>query len=151
VFTIDHIHNAHLTLNPPDGWRYVRAGVWVKPSYMPQMSGDRPAIGHEPVAVLHREVSGRMRWNGGGKRAVWTDRVVHGEHPTEKPISLYRSFMELFTDPGDLILDPFMGTGTTLRAAKDLGRRAIGIELDEKWCSVAAERMAQGALRQGAA
>lgn len=67
-------------------------------------------------------------------------------HPTQKPLPLMRELVSLFTDPGETILDPFMGSGTTLRAAKDLGRKAIGIELEEKWCEVAARRLAQGVL-----
>jgi len=57
-------------------------------------------------------------------------------------------FIQHFSKPGDTILEPFMGTGTTLRAAKDLGRCAIGIDIDEKCCEVAARRMQQESIFQ---
>ena len=66
-------------------------------------------------------------------------------HPTEKPIPLLRSCIELFSD-SNTILDPFMGSGTTLRAAKDLGRKAIGIEIEEKYCEIAVKRLRQEVL-----
>ncbi|MFA7295829.1 MAG: site-specific DNA-methyltransferase [Dehalococcoidia bacterium] len=144
IATMAYRHTVALEDEPPAGLRFVRFGVWVKPDGMPQISGDRPAMGWESVALLHAE--GRPRWNGGGGRAVWTYNVARGNHPTEKPIALVRQWIADFTDPGDLILDPFMGSGTTLRAAKDLGRRAIGIELEERWCAVAAERLRQSVL-----
>jgi DNA modification methylase len=65
------------------------------------------------------------------------------EHQTVKPIKLMSELVSLFTNPGETIIDPFMGTGTTLRAAKDLGRKAIGIEIEERYCEIAAKRMAQ--------
>jgi site-specific DNA-methyltransferase (adenine-specific) len=67
-------------------------------------------------------------------------------HPNEKPLHIMRRLVELCSDPSDLILDPFMGSGTTLRAAKDLDRRAIGIEIEERYCEIAARRLGQEVL-----
>ena len=66
------------------------------------------------------------------------------QHPNEKPIEVSKQLM--IAHEGDLILDPFMGSGTTLRAAKDLGRKAIGIEIEEKYCEIAARRMSQSVM-----
>lgn len=66
-------------------------------------------------------------------------------HPTQKPLELMRWCIQLAGDV-KTIIDPFMGSGTTLRAAKDLGRKAIGIELEERYCAIAANRMAQEVL-----
>jgi len=90
------------------------------------------------------------RWNGGTQTAnIWRiPKVIPRahEHPTEKPVALMARCIELFSLPGDLVLDPFAGSGTTLVAAKQLGRRAIGIEIEERWCARAVQRLSQETL-----
>lgn len=67
-------------------------------------------------------------------------------HPAAFPPEVALPWIEAITDPDEIVLDPFMGSGTTLRAAKDLGRKAIGIEIDESYCEIAARRMGQEVL-----
>jgi len=67
-------------------------------------------------------------------------------HPSQKPLQVISRLITAFTDEGDLVLDPFMGSGTTLVAARNLGRRAIGIEIEERYCEIAVQRLAQQVL-----
>jgi len=75
-----------------------------------------------------------------------TETVPPNGHPCPKPESWMRWAISLVSRDSEMILDPFMGSGTTLRAAKDLGRRAIGIEIEERYCEIAAKRLAQQVL-----
>lgn len=68
------------------------------------------------------------------------------EHPTQKPLSVMRWLVNCWCKSGDVVIDPFAGSGTTLRAAKDLGVTAIGIEQNEDYCKFAASRMRQNVL-----
>lgn len=120
-----------------------RIGVWVKPDAMPQFTGDRPGMGYESIVFAHPK--GRTRWNGGGRVGVFvhnknTPGGAH-HHETQKPLPLMLELVELFTDPGDLVLDPFAGSGTTGVACLRLGRRFIGIERDAKYAAIATERL----------
>lgn len=149
VATMDWRHVAKLAEDTPTGLKFARFGVWVKPNSTPQLTGDRPAQGWEAVACLHN-ADKRMAWNGGGKRGVWTANTINAvDHPTAKPVPLVAEWVRLFTNPGDTILDPFAGSGTTLVAARQEGRRAIGVELDEAYCETIAKRLAQGVLDFG--
>ncbi len=86
------------------------------------------------------------RWMGMLKDSERDQRRVH---PTQKPVSLMARIILENTNPGDLVVDPYMGSGTTLRAAKNLGRRAIGIEIEERYCEIAAKRLQQSVLPLG--
>lgn len=151
VLTFCQIEAAHLWRSDYElaGLTYKRTCIWVKPDGMPQYSGDRPGMGYETFVAMH--APGKSRWNGGGKHGVFIfnkndNGGLANEHPTVKPSKLIKELIELFSNPGDIILDPFMGSGTTLRAAKDLGRRAIGIEINQKYCDIAIERLRQEVL-----
>lgn len=76
----------------------------------------------------------------------WVNPQNSKDHPAAKPVSLLRYLIDKTTTARALILDPFMGSGTTLRAAKDLGRRAIGIEIEKRYCEIAAKRLRQSVL-----
>lgn len=138
-----------------NGARWRRAGIWVKPDGSPQISGDRPAPGHEAIAMAWCG-KGRSVWNGGGKHAVYIvgkhdDGTGHGgapkEHPTQKPRVLMEKLVGLFTANGDIVCDPFMGSGSTGVAALRLGRSFVGVELEPSYFEIACQRV-ENAQRQ---
>jgi site-specific DNA-methyltransferase (adenine-specific) len=94
-------------------------------------------------------------WNQNlvGKGSIWRisrEQQQQGKtHPVEFPIEIPTRCIAATSDVGSTVLDPFMGSGTTLRAAKDLGRKAIGIEIHEPYCEIAAKRLEQGVFDFG--
>lgn len=165
VLVFSDVESAHLwradlarpIVTAPRQMEYIRTGAWVKVGATPQFTGDRPAASFEAITICHP--NGRKRWNGGGHHAVW--RTVwevpivlnrNGNdprlHETQKPEPLMAQLVGDFTDPGDLILDAFMGSGSTLAAAKRLGRRGIGIEARESDCEKAARRLERVAVEE---
>jgi len=107
------------------------------------------------AAVFGRRSSGPVLWWGGGGVAhnVFDAPIVGAKddrHPTEKPVALFEWLVALLCAKGKPVLDPFLGSGTTLVAAYRLGRQGVGIEISEEYCQLAAERLdreiAQGRL-----
>jgi hypothetical protein len=128
---------------------YRKTCTWIKVDSAPQFTGDRPAQGTEHF-VCAWMAEGRSVWNAGGKRGIYTHRVRDGQprlHATQKPLGLMRELIQDFTQQGDVVLDPFMGSGTTGVACLDLGRRFMGIEQDPATFHTACQRLAQSAAQ----
>jgi site-specific DNA-methyltransferase (adenine-specific) len=127
-----------------NGLKFKTTCIWVKPDATPKLNGQGPALAYECITTTWCG-KGHARWNGGGKRGVFThltnnpDRT--GKHPTEKPLNLMRELVSLFSNRGETVLDPFMGSGTTGVACVKLGRKFIGIEIDEGYFDIACRRI----------
>jgi site-specific DNA-methyltransferase (adenine-specific) len=122
---------------------FFHAVVWDKTARGPGM-GWRYRRDYEFVMVAHRK-GGTLSWSRDGaasnimRNAPPRDR----EHPNQKPVELVREFLLNHTEPGDTVLDPFMGSGTTGVACIQTGRKFIGFELDAKYCEIAARRIGE--------
>lgn len=139
-------------------WDWV--GVWDKPAAGGSRIGNSPVLPHwEPVfmygihsiGVRGTHTSDVFRLTpkktgepaGGIGREKWATNDFLG-HPCPKPIAVPSRILQVFE--GDPVVDPFAGSGTTLMAAKELGRRAVGIEISERYCEIAARRLSQEVL-----
>ena len=100
----------------------------------------------EHAVVLYRDKLPKFR-NNGKMIFNWFEwkRDSAKEYPkippTQKPVNLLKRLIEIFTDPGDVVIDPCAGSGTTLRAAYELGRNSYGFEIDKTFCKAAQEKM----------
>jgi site-specific DNA-methyltransferase (adenine-specific) len=124
--------------------------VWVKPpdaGVVGSTTGFRRDI--EPVFLVGPWPQRTVRWSAAFRAGAGGISAVASEtgHPHTKPLGLMRDILSKC--PAGTVLDPFMGSGSTLRAAKDLGRKAIGIEIEERYCEVAARRLGQEVLDFG--
>lgn len=160
------------------GGAWVRTGSWVKTNPKPQMTADRPGCGTEDILIAHAEPSG-WAWNGGGHAATWRGRRDPGygydPHPNQKPAWLLQSLLGMFCPPGALVLDPYLGSGTTAIGAFAASRlegesplettckacakkitelyapplpqdvRVIGVEGDQKWVDLSISRIRETA------
>lgn len=132
-----------------DGW-YLRATIiWSKPSAVEPMRLDRPAVSHEYLFLFSRsrvyrcEDPGEPWWG----QTVWVvGSETRVDHPAAMPAELARRCIVASSQLGDVVLDPFAGSGTTLAVALELGRRAVGVELNPAYHPVIRSRIraAQG-------
>ena len=139
------------------GWWLRSEVIWHKPNAHPESVTDRPTKAHETVFLLskgqdyHYDTDAVRGPNGRRLRTVWdinteprrrSDSGVD-DHPAVMPMTLARRCIAITSEPGDAVLDPYAGSGTTLLAARDLNRRWAGIELNPTFVDLIEHRLEQ--------
>ena len=158
---IAHTHRSIHVTEHVKGWDWI--AVWYKPWSSGVRIGSSPVLPHwEPIFLYGIYTLGVKREafpdvitcnpavspvsRSGGSPRKWKEVAHATNHPLPKPLALMKTLVKRLSNETDTVIDPFMGSGTTLIAAKDLGRPAIGIEIEEKYCEIAAKRLSQEVL-----
>ena len=135
------------------GNEYIQTLIWWgRNGYSMQLHRKSWSYRHEPILFFCKGDPDPLLV---GDKGMWYTSVIEVPrpqsnfsegryHPTQKPVNLYKTLIA--RTPGEVIFDPFMGSGTSLIAAKSLCRRAVGIEIEEEYCEIAANRLRQGVL-----
>ena len=165
IWVIGSYHNIYRvgTVLQDSGFWMINDVIWRKSNPMPNFRGRRFTNAHETLLWAVKSQKSRYTFNYDSMKAMnddvqmrsdWTLPVCNGgerikdekngqrAHPTQKPESLLSRVIIASTNPGDLVLDPFFGSGTTGAVAKKLGRQFIGIERDAAYAAVAEKRLA---------
>lgn len=126
---------------PPPGWHEVARHVWHKPDC-------RSITHYEVIVVWSREPKQRVS-------RVWSIPILDYRslrdwkpHPTQKPVKLLRYLLEQYTAEGEIVLDPFLGSGTTAVACQQMNRHCIGIEINPEYAQIATTRLADRSKRE---
>lgn len=138
------------------GWWLRSEVIWYKPNAHPESVKDRPTKAHETVFLLSKnadyyyDVDAVRGPNERRLRTMWdipTEPRRHEPgadyHPAIMPLSLASQCVSITSEPGDIVLDPYAGSGTTLVAAKDLSRRFVGVELNPAFLDLAEKRLTE--------
>ena len=138
------------------GWWVRSEVIWNKPNAHPESVRDRPTKAHETVFLLSKsenyyyDTDAVRGPNGRRLRTVWdvnteprrrSDSGVD-DHPAVMPMTLANQCVSITSEPGDIVLDPYAGSGTTLLAARNLNRRWVGIELNPSFVDLIEYRLA---------
>lgn len=134
------------------GWFLRQEIIWHKPNPMPESVKDRTTKSHEHIFLLTKSPTYKFNQikgkNGENMRSVWSIPVTPSTkgHFAAFPELLAKRCVAAGSNPGDVVLDPFAGSGTTLKAAKELGRRFVGIEINPEYVEICQRRIAQDVL-----
>lgn len=130
------------------GFYYKTTGIWHKTNPMPRNMNLQFVNSTECwIYFIYKGTSGTFNNEGCVKHDFLESSVCpisekkYGKHPTQKPLRIIKELIFCVTNPGDIVLDPFMGSGTTCLASAQLGRKYIGIELDKDYFNIAKNRL----------
>lgn len=130
------------------GFYYKTTGIWHKTNPMPRNMRLQFVTSNECWIYLVKDSTSGTFNNGGKVKPDFIESSVcpisekkYGKHPTQKPLKIIKELLECVTNAGDIVLDPFCGSGTTCVASAILGRKAIGIDLEEKYCEISKQRL----------
>lgn len=151
------IENDDAPFDPGPLLTYNRKVLWGAENFVHDLPISRGRIVWDKRDLTSRDLPGsdaEMAWTDVTHqiriyRQVWMPHTIRGEpvlHPTQKPVKLMRWIVENWTDPGDLVFDPYMGSGPVAKACQELGRRYIGVEIVEEYCQAAVNRLAQAPM-----
>lgn len=163
LFVMGSYHNIYRVgaILQQTGWWFINDILWIKANPTPNFLGTRLCNAHETILWVTKSEKAKFTFhyqlmkqenNGKQLRSDWYFPICQGKerlknddgtlaHNTQKPLALVERIVKMASNEGDLILDPFFGSGTTGVAAKKLGRDYLGIELEQRYCDVAAKRI----------
>ena len=124
------------------GAKYICSIPWIRWS-MPRLSGDRPPQGHEMIVLAWGNRKGKKSWNGPGNLTHFAQTCMRGanKHKAQKPLDLILTLVEYFSNPGELVIDPCLGSGTTAVACAALDRNFWGCEKNDFWVAGSKQRL----------
>lgn len=127
------------------GFSVFKTLIWVKNTAITNMY----YMDNHEYIIFCRKGNAKKIHNCGTKSVLCYDNPKNKKHPTEKPVELMQTLVENSSNGGDIVLDPFMGSGSTGVACKSLNRKFIGIELDETYFNIAKERIEDTQIKLG--
>ena len=156
IFTSDRLIGKYIDLLKKYKFHYRNTLVWFKNNLIPKVRHHTWRSGTEFILYAGREKTEKVtdytfNWLGQEEMKNLIIRNILGgkertKHPTQKPLDIIKRFIKVSSNEGDIVLDPFLGSGTTAVACKQLKRKCLGIEISKEYCDISKKRLAQEIL-----